>query len=236
MLQMNAGEVKKFEIFVTPLFDGFIGDAGFTPDLKERKTIISQLLDGLQQLKNAKKCHNDLKPSNVLYRKMNNSYSIRIADFGQFGGKGGTPGWTAPIFYRERQPGKEDMFLVGWICLRLLCASKDLFLSLRDNYVEYVNEPWMFSFRTMIEIEFVQMMVDLNSPTSVEQIKHHRNRIRSSVHIIDINRLRDNDVPENYYFDLVLHFSLDLGLIQPRIGVRRSTHFQRLLHQLVSVT
>ena len=118
MLEMTAGEIKKFEVFVTPLFDGFIGDNGFTPDLKERKSIISQLLNGLQQLKDAKKCHNDLKPSNVLYRKTNNSYSIRIADFGQCGGKGGTPGWTAPIFYRERQPGKEDMFSVGWLCLR----------------------------------------------------------------------------------------------------------------------
>ena len=88
MLKMSAGEVKKFEVFVTPLFDGFIGDTGFTPNLNQRKNVISQLLNGLKQLKDAKKCHNDLKPSNVLYRKTKNSYSIRIADFGRCGGKG----------------------------------------------------------------------------------------------------------------------------------------------------
>ena len=81
MLKMTAGEVKKFEVFVTPIFDGFIGDTGFTPDLTERKSIVSQLLNGLQQLKEAKKCHNDLKPSNVLYRKANNSYLNQIAVF-----------------------------------------------------------------------------------------------------------------------------------------------------------
>ena len=52
---MSAGEIKKYEVFVTPLFDGFIGDVGFAPDLQERKRIISQLLNGLQQLKKAKK-------------------------------------------------------------------------------------------------------------------------------------------------------------------------------------
>ena len=78
---MTAGQVMKYEVFVTPLFDGFIGDAGFTPDLNERRSIISQLLTALQQLKEANKCHNDIKPSNVLYRKTNNTYSICIADF-----------------------------------------------------------------------------------------------------------------------------------------------------------
>ena len=195
MLEMSAGEVKKFEIFVTPLFDGFIGDAAFTPDLNQRKNIISQLLNGLQQLTDANKCHNDIKPSNVLYRKRNNSYSIRIADFGQCGGKGGTPGWTAPVFHRERKPGKEDMFSVGWICLRLLCASKDLFLSLRDNYVEIDNASWMTGFRSMIEIEFVQKLVDLNSLATVQQVKEHWDRIRSSVQMIDLPRLQDIGVP-----------------------------------------
>ena len=89
MLGMTADQVMKYEVFVTPLFHGFIGDAGFTPDIDERKSIISQLLNGLQQLKDSKKCHNDLKPSNVLYRKTNSAYSIRIADFGKCGGEKG---------------------------------------------------------------------------------------------------------------------------------------------------
>ena len=56
MLGMTASQVVKYEVFVTPLCDGFIGDAGFTPDLDERKNIITQLLNGLQQLKDANKC------------------------------------------------------------------------------------------------------------------------------------------------------------------------------------
>ena len=165
---MTAGEVKKFEVFVTPLFDGFIGDTGFTPDLEERKNIITQLLNGVQQLKDAKKCHNDLKPNNVLYRKANNyfdrlavffglknSYSIRIADFGQCGGKGGTPGWTAPIFHKDRQSGKEDMYSVGWLILRLLCDDENLFFRLRDNFVPDTTKPWMAKFRSLPEIDRV---------------------------------------------------------------------------------
>ena len=42
MLEMSVGEIIKFEIFVTPLFDGCIGDNGFTPDLKERKSITAK--------------------------------------------------------------------------------------------------------------------------------------------------------------------------------------------------
>ena len=65
----------------------------------------------------------------------------------------------------------------------------------------------MASFRSMIEIEFVQMLVDLNSPTNVEQVIDYWIRIRSGVQIIDINRLRHIGVPE---------ISLKLQLERPR--------------------
>ena len=184
MLEMIAGEVKKYEVFVTPLFDGFIGDAGFSPDLRERKSIISQLLKGLQQLKNAKKCHNDIKPSNVLYRKTKKSYSILIADFGQCGGRGGTPGWTAPIFDRDRQPGKEDMFSVGWLVLRVLCDDANLFYCLRDNFVGDTTKPWMTKFRSLLEIQFVMKMINLDSQSTVEAVVNEWNQIKSNVKLI----------------------------------------------------
>ena len=203
MLQMTAGEVKKFEVFVTPLFDGFIGDTGFTPDLNERKTIISQLLNGLQQLKNAKKCHNDLKPSNILYRKMNNSYfsrlavflklinlySIQIADFGQCGGNGGTPGWTAPIFQRERRPGKEDMFSVGWLILRLLCDDENLFFCLRDNFVTDTTVQWMTDFRSLPKIQLIKKMINLENQPSVESMINEWNQIKPKVTLITKSKL-----------------------------------------------
>ena len=189
MLGMTAGEVKKFEVFVTELFDGFIGDAGFYPNLKERKNIISQLLNGLKQLKDAKKCHNDIKPSNVLYRKTNAMYSICIADFGQCGGKGGTPGWTAPVFHQERQPGKEDMLSVGWLILRVLCDDEKLFFCLRDNFVEDTTRPWMAKFRSLPETRFVMKMLNLENQSTVELIINEWNQIKLKVTLIDRQKL-----------------------------------------------
>ena len=198
MLGMLFGEVKKYEVFVTPLFDGFIGDAGFTPDLDERKSVISQLLNGLQQLKDAKKCHNDLKPSNVLYRKTNNSYSIRIADFGQCGGRGGTPGWSAPIFSQERQPGKEDMFSVGWIILRVLSVNQNIFYCMRDNFVSDTTEPWMAKFRSLPEIELVLKMINIGNQPTVEEVINEWNQISSKVTLIVRSKLVGLGVPRSY--------------------------------------
>ena len=99
------------------------------------------------------------------------------------------------------------MFSVGWICLRLLCASKDLYLSLRNNYVENINAAWMIRFRSTIEIDFVFKLVDLNSQPTVQQVKDHWNRIKSSVQMIDTSRLVANGVPRN---------SLRLQLVRPK--------------------
>ena len=204
---MTAGETVNFEVFITDLCDGSICDQNFNPTLEETKNVIDQLIDGLEQLFNAGKTHNDLKPTNVLYLKTTDRYDIKVSDFGQAGKRGGTPGWTAPVFLRERQPGREDIYSIGWIILRLLCVSKELFLSLRDNYVEDVNESWCSRFRSMIEIEFIYKLVDFNSPPTIQQVKDNWNQIRSSVRRIDISRLQDIGVPRN---------SLRLQLERPR--------------------
>ena len=52
---------------------------------------------------------------------------------------GGCPGCTVLVFHCERQSSKEDIYSIGWICLRFLCESKELFLSLRDNDVKNIN-------------------------------------------------------------------------------------------------
>ena len=135
----------------------------------------------------AKKCHNDIKPSNVLYKKTNNSYSIRIADFGQCGGKGGTPGWTAPIFHQDRQPGKEDMYSVGWLILRLLCGDEDLFFCLRDNFV--ANTSKMAKFRNLPEIQFIMKLIDIENQSSVETILNDWNQIKFKVKLITSSKL-----------------------------------------------
>ena len=64
--------------------------------------MITQLLDGLEQLEQAGKCHNDIKTSNILWRVIVNSprmtpnmddydVEVNIGDFGQCGKLGGTP-------------------------------------------------------------------------------------------------------------------------------------------------
>ena len=119
---MRPTEIQKFEVFTTLLYDGYVCDNLFLPDIDQLRCIIDQLLTGLKQLMHAGKCHNDLKPTNVLYKYQNNKYIIKIGDFGQCGTQGGTPGWTAPVFIKDRQPGKEDIYSLGLVILRLLCA------------------------------------------------------------------------------------------------------------------
>ena len=204
---MSAGEYRNYEVFVTKLCHGYICDAKFNPTLDQTKSVIDQVIDGLEQLSTAGKTHNDLKPTNLLYLKTKTGYDIKVSDFGQAGKRGGTPGWTAPEFFNERQPGKEDIYSVGWVCLRLLCESKELFLSLRDNYVEDTNASWMTRFRNMPEIDFVYKLVALDSPPTVQQVQDQWKRIRSSVQMIDMSRLRDIGVPKS---------SLQLQLKRPR--------------------
>ena len=130
---MEAGQIEKFDVYVTPLFEGNIDDIKPKPNLDQTKNIIGQLIDGLKQLEDAKKTHNDLKPGNILFRRNNNDFEIKISDLGQANKMGGTPGWTAPIF-KDRSPGKEDVYSMGWVFLWMLCESKELFYALRDNY------------------------------------------------------------------------------------------------------
>ena len=200
-LDMQPGEIKKFEVFVSMLCDGNINDAikyqSNKPSLEQIKYITDQLFDGLDQLEQAGVCHNDLKPGNILYNLENGHYSIFIGDFGQCGKRGGTPAWTAPVFHRERST-REDIYSAGWICLRLLCASKELFLSLRDNYVEDVTNSWMTRFRNMTEIAFINELIDLDLPLTVEQARDHWNQIKyGNVQLIDLPRLEQIQVPRN---------------------------------------
>ena len=99
---MNQGEVKKFEVFTTSLHDGYICDGSFFADINQIRDVIGQIIVGLGQLIDADKCHNDLKPGNILYWYQNKKYIIKMGDFGQCGTKGGTPGWTAPVFFENK--------------------------------------------------------------------------------------------------------------------------------------
>ena len=105
---MKKGDIKKFEVFVSPLFEGNISEKDNDQfkkkvELDHIKSVITQLLDGLEQLEQAGVCHNDIKPSNILWRvdmfspritQNMDGYDVEvnIGDFGQCGKLGGTPG------------------------------------------------------------------------------------------------------------------------------------------------
>ena len=194
-LKMQPGEIRKFEVFVSVLCDGNIDDALSDPfkypDLDQIKEIIDQLLGGLKQLKRARVCHNDIKPGNILYCLVGNKYDIRIADFGQCNKKGGTPGWTAPIFTRKRTPGKEDMFSMGLIILRVLSNDQDLFYALRDNWVNWDNlqSAAKRNFNNMPEIKLVIKMMDLDNQPSIQDAENEWKMIKSNVQTITLSRL-----------------------------------------------
>ena len=199
-LRMFRGQIKKYEVFITLLYDGFICDSLFFPDTTQLRHIIDQLFAGLGELIRANKCHNDLKPTNILYRCQNNIYSIKIGDFAQCGTNGGTPGWTAPVFIKRRQPGKEDMYSIGLIILRLLCLNQQLFHCLRDNFVKDadINQHWMINFKNMTEIKFITKMIDLDNQLTYCEVINEWEQIKSSVRLIDAPRLLQLSVPRQY--------------------------------------
>ena len=204
-------EIKKFEVFTTSHYDGYICDNRFLPDVTQLRCIIDQLLAGLEQLIRAGKCHNDLKPTNILYKYSNNKYTIKIGDFGQCGTQGGTPGWTAPVFLKNRKPGKEDMYSIGLVILRLLCAhsmarlnfsqlvcpDQDLFHCLRDNFVDNIDiaAQWMVDFKNMTEIKFVTSMINLENQPTFHEVEKEWNRIRYSIKTIDVPFLLQSQRP-----------------------------------------
>ena len=191
---MKPTEIEKFDIYVTPLMNGNIGDIQTKPDLSRTKEIVNQLIDGLQQLKDAGKSHNDLKPGNILFRRVNNRLDIRISDFGQANKSGGTPGWTAPIL-RNRQPGKEDVYSMGWVILYMMCESKELFYALRDNFIKSPNQNWVANFRNLPEIQLVLRMTDLLNPPSVDDVRAEWQKMMANVQLITTTRLHQLGVP-----------------------------------------
>ena len=188
---MFPGQIKKFEVFTTLLHDGFICESLFTADITHIKDIIGQLFSGLDQLVRGNKSHNDLKPTNILYRDQNNKYNIKIGDFGQCGTKGGTPGWTAPVFLEDRKPGREDLYSLGLVILRLLCHDQNLFHCLRDNFVHKteVTKQWLIAFKNLTEIELVRRMMDLENQPTITEIENEWNRIKAEIRMIDNYRL-----------------------------------------------
>ena len=107
---------------------------------------------------------------------------------------GGTPSWTAPVFLNDRQPGREDVYSAGLVILLLLCESKELFQSIRGNYIG-IKHLWLSRFRGLIEINFVMKLLDLDAPLTVQQVKTDWSLIKPNVRMITRQKLLTLGVP-----------------------------------------
>ena len=128
-------------------------------------SIIDQLVYTLDELKQRNKCHNDVKPGNILYvkeRKNNGQFEIKtkMTDFGMCNQLGGTPGWSPPNFTHDREAGYSDEYSFGLIALYLLAEDDELFYVLRDNYIVSSYKQWLIYFRNLPEIKIIRCMLD----------------------------------------------------------------------------
>lgn len=185
--------------------------------------ICKQLLEGLQELEKSKKCHNDLKPQNILYqisrkRPLNEDPKIviKIGDFGTADRSGGTPGWTWPRFLSKRKPGQSDMYSTGLLILYVMCESRDLFYRLRDNYIE-PNQVWLMKLREEEPIiNFVMKMMNLEM--SVQEAIQMWDEISG-----DINFLHRSQLTSPYNSTRVPQQYLDIQDKMENIGVVDTT-------------
>ena len=198
----EKNKTKKFEVFVTPLYDGNLSakDGNFKSEatIDQIRSIITQLLDGLNQLRTCGKSHNDIKPNNILYRFLDDlDVEIKISDFGQCDKSGGTPGWTYPSFLKDDK-FNGDMYSMGLVCLYLLTEDPEFFYSLRDNYVENTKAPWIKRFRKLPEIAFITRMIDRTNQPTIEECLKEWKGIESEIDTLTESRLLDLQVPRKY--------------------------------------
>ena len=188
---------QNYDVFVFELCDGTLSDLKKSESqltLTQSKTICRQLLEGLQQVEKAGKCHNDLKPDNIFYKvskdEGENEYEIKIGDFGTADRSGGTPGWTWPKFMSGRKPGLTDAYSVGLLLLYAMCDSRDVFYRLRDNYLDFeVCEVWLDEFREDPLVDLVLKM--MNGKLTVEQCIERWDQTSNDIEILTEDFLRD---------------------------------------------
>ena len=140
-----------------------------------RDNIIKQLLDMAELLQaDFDGCHNDVKPSNILYVKTvtngKTSLELKLSDFGMSDRWGGTPGWSPHNFTDERKPG-DDIYSFGLIILYVLCEKNDLFYIIRDSFLDGFFKPQINNFRNLPEIKIILRMIDVETTPDIKNIK-----------------------------------------------------------------
>ena len=164
-LSFQHQRLKNFDVFVFELCKGNISkktddvSSCWKLTISESISVCNQLIQGLMQLEKSNSCHNDLKPGNILYsRDESGNLIIKISDFGQAGRTGGTPGWTWPKFLTKRSPGKSDLYSVGLLMLYVMCADREVFYRIRNNYVKNHGQQWLIKLRND---PFFKLIIDM---------------------------------------------------------------------------
>ena len=141
--------------------------------------MIRQLLNIVELLEAVNICHNDVKPSNLLYVKTvtngKTSIELKLSDFGMSDRSGGTAGWSPHNFTDERKPG-DDIYSFGLIILYVICEKNDLFYIIRDSFladhsIDGSPEPLINAFRNLPEIKIILQMIDVKTTPKIQNIK-----------------------------------------------------------------
>ena len=208
-LGVEAGETTKFDVFVTEKCEGnstTYKKVDTNTYSKSFTSVISQLIEGLDSLRQANIVHNDLKPGNILYKTTyvdedELAVQIKISDFGSVGKLVGTPGWTAPTFMSDKSRCFEsDMYSMGLVILYVLCESDDLFYAIRDNFIvgDKLSTKWLANFRRFPEIQLILKMMNVDRPLTILACQREWNSISDYARIISKERLDKIGVPEEY--------------------------------------
>ena len=183
-LDLQPDQMERFDVFVMEKCGGSLKDDRTIINIIGIIGVINQLLAMAELLKTKGICHNDVKPSNILYKivyKSNGKPSIelKLSDFGMSDRWGGTPGWSPHDFTKDREPG-DDFFSFGLIILYLLCDDETLFYILRDQYLidyhkhgqtKYRSPPLTYFREKIPEIEIILELIDVRNQPNICNIK-----------------------------------------------------------------
>ena len=77
---------------------------------------------------------------------------------------------------------------------------------LRDNFIEDVSQQWLTRFRSLPEIKFVMKLIDLDNPTSVNEVKSEWIKLESNLQMITVRRMIDLGYPLEMFSYQYDHF------------------------------
>lgn len=158
----------------------------FIPEYDAKKIIV-QLLDGIRGLNQRGYMHRDIKPGNILMKKVGDEWIVKLADFGearQFVTKSnedstftviGTYGFAAPDVFSGSYNEKADMWSLGIVMYRMMYGrmpfsseSPIVYKKCLEDYAQRGDKHAIFDQNVKISNEcreFIEGLLDTNEKT-----------------------------------------------------------------------